>query len=138
MTILIDTGPLYAFFDQNDQYNYWTGRQFAKITQPLLTCEAVIAETVFLMLGSGISPEYLFTFIQRGHLKISHVLANSDQILKIGNIIIKYNDLPASFADACLVEMYEKKSPAKIFTLDKHFSIYRTSKSKPLSLISPH
>ena len=137
MTILIDTGPLYAFFDQNDQYNHWAGEQFAKITQPMLTCEAVIAETVFLMLGSGISPEYLFTFIERGHLKISPVLANPSQIQRIGNIIIKYNNLAASFADACLVEICEKRSPVKIFTLDKHFSIYRTSKGKPLSLISP-
>jgi len=137
VTIFIDTGPLYAFFDKNDQYNRWTGDQFANITEPLVTCEAVIAETIFLMLVSGISPGYLFTFIQRGHLKISPVLTNSDQVQRIREIIIKYNNLPASFADACLVQMYEKKSSGKVFTLDNHFSIYRTSKGKPLVLISP-
>jgi len=137
VTIIIDTGPLYAFFDKYDQYNRWTGDQFAKITEPLVTCEAVIAETVFLMLGSGISPDFLFRFILRGHLKISQVLTDTEEVKKIRDLINKYNNLPASFADVCLVQLYEKRSSGKIFTLDNHFSIYRTSKGKPLALISP-
>lgn len=137
MSIFIDTGPLYAFFDQRDQYNRWTGEQFAKITQPLVTCEAVIAETVFLMLGSGISPGNLFEFTQREHLQILPVLSKTEGLQRIREIISKYSNLPASVADASLLYLAENQRASKIFTLDHHFTIYRTPKDKPFSLISP-
>lgn len=137
MSIFIDTGPLYSFFDRRDQYNRWTGEQFAKITQPLKICEAVIAETVFLMLGSGISPGNLFELIQREHLQILPVLSKSEGLERTGEIISKYSNLPASVADASLLYLVEGKREPKIFTLDHHFTIYRTPKDKPLSLISP-
>lgn len=137
MSIFIDTGPLYAFFDQRDQYNRWTGEQFAKITDPLITCEAVVAETVFLMLGNGISPDNLFEFIQRDHLQILPVLSETEGVRRIREIISKYDNLPASVADASLLYMAENKNGGKIFTLDHHFTIYRIRKDKPLSLVSP-
>ncbi len=137
MNIFIDTGPLYAFFDQNDQHNRWTGEQFAKLTQPLITCEAVIAETVFLMLGTGIDPDKLFEFAQREHLQILPVLEKPETLERIREIINTYSNLPASFADACLVHMTENRPRSKILTLDNHFTIYRTSEGKPLSLIFP-
>lgn len=137
MSIFIDTGPLYAFFDRRDQYNRWTGEQFAKITQPLFNCEAVIAETVFLMLGSGISASNLFEFTQREHLHILPVLSKADGLQRIREIISKYSNLPASVADASLLYLAENKRESKIFTLDYHFTIYRTPKDEPFSLISP-
>ncbi len=137
MSIFIDTGPLYAFFDQNDQYNRWTGEQFAQLSEPLLTCEAVIAETVFLMLGSGISPDNLFMFAERGDLKVVPVLDRQGNLRRIRKIMDTYSNLPASFADASLVYLAENRSDAKVFTLDSHFNIYRTSKGKALALISP-
>ncbi|MDZ7717814.1 MAG: PIN domain-containing protein [Balneolaceae bacterium] len=137
MSIFIDTGPLYAFFDRRDQYNRWTGEQFANITEPLITCEAVIAETVFLMLGSGISPDNLFEFTQRDHLQILPVLSKVKGLERVREIISKYSNLPASVADASLLYLAESERESKIFTLDHHFTIYRTKKDKPVSLISP-
>jgi uncharacterized protein len=60
-----------------------------------------------------------------------------DHAQSVKDILTRYNNLPASFADACLVCMYETTRSARIFTLDTHFNIYRTSKGKSLSLISP-
>ncbi|MDX1641729.1 MAG: PIN domain-containing protein [Balneolaceae bacterium] len=137
MSIFIDTGPLYAFFDRRDQYNRWTGEQFANITQPLIACEAVIAETVFLMLGSGISPSNLFEFAHREHLQILPVLNKREGLERVREIISKYSNLPASVADASLLYLAENKRDAEIFTLDHHFTIYRTPNDKPISLISP-
>jgi uncharacterized protein len=42
-----------------------------------------------------------------------------------------------SFADACLVRMAEATESSRIFTLDSDYSIYRISKGKLFSLISP-
>ncbi len=89
------------------------------------------------MLGSGISPDKLFTFIQREHLQALPVLHKPHVPERVSEIINKYSNLPASFADACLVQMAENKSRCQIFTLDHHFTIYRTSKGKSFSLISP-
>jgi len=137
MSIFIDTGPLYAFFDQRDQYNRWTGEQFAKIRQPLITCEAVVAETVFLMLGSGISPDNLFELTKRDHLQILPVLSKPEGFERIREVVSKYSNLPASVADASLLYLAEENRESKVFTLDHHFTIYRTPKGKTLSLISP-
>lgn len=70
MTILIDTGPLYAFFDQRDQWHEWSVQQFARLKPPFVTCEAVISETAFLLNKFKIDTNPLFEFISRNLLQI--------------------------------------------------------------------
>lgn len=41
--VLIDAGPLIAFFDRRDQHHAWTKTQMAHLTTPLYTCEAVLS-----------------------------------------------------------------------------------------------
>ena len=46
---LLDTGPLVAFFDRTDQYHDWAVRQWVRAPIPMLTCEPVIAEALYLL-----------------------------------------------------------------------------------------
>lgn len=137
MSIFIDTGPLYAFFDKKDEYSQWAGEQLAQISQPLVTCEAVITETVFIMQRTGIYVDALFEFIRRGNLLIQPAFNTDTGQKRIQGIVNTYNNLPASFADACVVYLAETGSRSKVLTVDNHFTIYRTSKGRPLSLIIP-
>jgi predicted nucleic acid-binding protein len=42
---IADTGFLVAFANANDKHHKWAAQLATGVTEPLLTCEAVIAET---------------------------------------------------------------------------------------------
>jgi uncharacterized protein len=44
---IADTGFLVAFANANDRHHKWATQIAVGITEPLLTCEAVLAETAF-------------------------------------------------------------------------------------------
>ena len=47
MTGIADTGFLVAFANRNDRHHDWAVSVAGRVTEPLLTCEAVLAETAF-------------------------------------------------------------------------------------------
>lgn len=47
--VIIDTGPLVAFFNRNDKHHEWAKAQLSVLQPPLITCEAVITEAIFLL-----------------------------------------------------------------------------------------
>ena len=49
----------------------------------------------------------------------------------------QYEDLPMSFADACVVRMTENIADSKVFTLDEDFSVYRKLGRQVIPLIAP-
>lgn len=137
MNVLIDTGPLYALFDKGDQYYRWAKQSIGSLKKPLITCEPVLTEAIFLMLRSGINPGPLFEFIERGDLKVNRVFSGEQNQKQIRELIHSYSRLPCSFADACLVCMVDDARNARIFTIDSDFNIYRDQKGEPLPLIIP-
>ena len=53
---------------RSDRDHEWAKETFTRITRPLLTCEAVIAEALFLLGRGGIGPDGLLDLIRRGLL----------------------------------------------------------------------
>jgi predicted nucleic acid-binding protein len=51
---------------------------------------------------------------------------------RIVEIMRKYADLPADFADAALVAMCERRGIGSVASLDRHFDVYRTADRKRL------
>src|SRR2546425_1497114 len=133
--LLCDTGPLMAFFDRNDQYHAWAAEQFDRIFQPLLTCEAVISETVFLLQDDGLSADSVFEAIERGKLVVQ--FSAEEHWPDLRRLIRKYSDPPMSLADACLVRMSELAGYCQVFTTDRHFRIYRRRGRHLVPLLAP-
>ena len=52
----MDTGPLVAYLDRSDRDHEWAKNEFMHLTRPLLSCEAVIAEALFLLRRGGRMP----------------------------------------------------------------------------------
>jgi hypothetical protein len=48
---IADTGLLVAFLNRNDAYHDWAVGGAGRVTEPLLTCEAVLAEAAFHLLN---------------------------------------------------------------------------------------
>ncbi len=134
--IIFDSGVLVALIDKREQFHQWATEQAQTITPPFVTCEAVITETCFLLRNVHNGEAAVLSMIEDGILQIDFSL--SDEITKIKALMNKYQDVPMSSADACLVRMSELMDNAFVFTLDSDFHIYRKNGKKRINLIVPN
>jgi uncharacterized protein len=133
--ILLDTGPWVALHCRDDAFHGWAREQFAQINCPLLTCEAVVAETCFLLARGGHDPAKALALVARGVVRVGMVL--NEEIVPVQSLFERYDNLPASLADACLVRMSELFERCRVFTLDADFHIYRRHGRKVIPLLCP-
>ena len=133
--VLLDTGPLVAFLDHRDMFHEWAKRELSTIAPPLLTCEAVLTEACFLLGKIHRGQETVMALVQSDRLKISFVL--SDEAVSVGNLLMRYQSVPMSLADACIVKMAEQNPQSMVLTLDSDFRIYRRNKNQTIPIIMP-
>ncbi|MEI9998425.1 MAG: PIN domain-containing protein [Verrucomicrobiota bacterium] len=132
---LIDTGPLYALLDRRDQYHRWATEISSSLEAPLLTCDAVLSETFYLLNGDAVGRHLLGTLVDRGVLLLR--FSSAPVISRVLELMETYREIPMSFADACLVCMVEQHPGAAIFTLDRDFTIYRQHRRRLIPRIAP-
>ncbi len=134
--VLVDSGPLISLLDRKDAWHEWSTTTAAEFSDSLITCDAVLSETAFMLSKSTTNGvEQLCAMLERGLLRSNFKL--EDHLDHVLTVIHKYRDLPASFADACLVAMADADPEARIFTVDAHFKIYRKRNRRVLPLIYP-
>ncbi|MEI8341874.1 MAG: pilus assembly protein, partial [Verrucomicrobiota bacterium] len=66
--VIADTGPLVAYFDKSSDSHAWVRAQFEQLEAPLLCCQPVITEVLFLLKRDGLNPDWILTMIERGAL----------------------------------------------------------------------
>lgn len=135
MNLILDTGPWVALLCRSDNHHTWAREQFSRHTGPLFTCEAVVAETCFLLARQGFNPANALAFLERGVVRIG--LPLGEQIASVRALFERYDNVPASLADACLLRMSELFEPCRVLTLDRDFHIYRRHGRKVVPVISP-
>lgn len=132
---IIDTGPLVAILNRRENQNAWAIEQFRQISPPMLVCEPVLVEALFLLAHVPSAQDALFRWLERGVLDISFRLEDHHQ--SVWALCKKYRNVPMSLADACLVRMAELNDHHAVFTLDSDFGIYRKHGRQSIPLISP-
>lgn len=132
---LVDSGPLVALLVRRDQHHDWAVRQFERLTAPLLTCEAVLSETQFLVHRFGGNPLVVLDMVARGVLNVAFQV--EDDIDRLQELQSTYRDLPMSLADACLVRMSELHSRCRVFTTDSDFRTYRRNGRQVIPTLMP-
>jgi predicted nucleic acid-binding protein len=135
MPAIIDTGPLVAFFDRAERHHGWAIQQVEKLEAPLLVCEPVLTEAIYLLARHAKAQDALFELLQNGALSIA--LRIEDHVEALRRLMQKYRDTPMSLADACVVRMAEIHDRHEVLTLDADFSVYRKHGRVPLKLIHP-
>jgi uncharacterized protein len=135
MPAIVDTGPLVAFFDRAERHHAWAVARIEELEAPLLVCEPVLTEAMYLLSRDPRAPDTLFEFLQNGALSIAFAL--EDHVEALRKLLQKYRDTPISLADACVVRMAEINERHAVLTLDSDFSIYRKHGRTPLKLIHP-
>jgi predicted nucleic acid-binding protein len=132
--ILIDTGPIVAFFDKDDRHHALCVEILKEIREPLVTTWAVLTECFYLLNFSWEVQDTLWLFIQRGGMEIYPL--EKDFLNRCRELMKQYRDLPMDLADATLVALADILEVPKIFTLDhKEFTIYRFKQKKRFTLI---
>jgi predicted nucleic acid-binding protein len=134
-SVLIDTGPLVAALRRRDEHHEWARAHFEAATEPFVSCEAVISESLFLLERTRDGKEALCGLLERGIIVVRYSF--EDELTETLRLIRRYDDTPMSFADACLVRMVEKSDNTVVFTTDNDFRTYRKNGRQVIPLIMP-
>jgi uncharacterized protein len=132
---IVDTGPLVALFDRAEQQHQWVTKRIEELDAPLLVCEPVLAEAMYLLARRANAQDDMLGLIQNGALQIAFRI--DEHVDALRRLLQKYRDAPMSLADACVVRMSEIYDRHAILTLDPDFLIYRKNGRSPLALIHP-
>ena len=130
---IADTGPLVAYLDRGEAHHDRTVARFKELEAPVLVCEAVLTEAMFLLRGSYRAQDELFGMLHSGALRLAFALAPEREAVRA--LRRKYADVPMSLADACLVRMAELHDRYAVFTLDADFAVYRKHGNQPIPLV---
>jgi predicted nucleic acid-binding protein len=135
MKIIADTGVIVAYLDKRDKWHDWTFEQMRILPAPYSVCESVITESCFLLDHLHNGKNNVLAMLKAGFLTVDFSL--SDEVKAVQTLIKKYDNVPISLADACLVRMSELIDNSTVFTLDSDFHIYRKNGKRKIALIIP-
>lgn len=133
--VLLDTSAVVALLDRSERYHERSADAVQNLTSPLVTCEAVIAESCYLLRSLPAAVDAVLENVAKGIFQIPFPLPRS--AAEIAQVMRKYRDVPAAFADACLIYAAGQLGTGEILTLDHDFVIYRWGRGKPFRLLIP-
>jgi predicted nucleic acid-binding protein len=133
--VLVDSSFLIALYDQSDFYHTRCLRTYESLDRPLVTCEAVVTESIYMLRYASGAAEALLASIECGALEIAFKLNESAG--RVQAILRKYRDTPADFADACLIHMADELDTGDILTLDSDFAHYRWRRTRQFRMLIP-
>ena len=98
-----------------------------------MTCEAVIAESCYLLRQLSGAAEAVLENVARGVFLIPFQLWRA--ATPVRSIMRKYSDQPADFADACLIHLADELNTGEILTLDRDFAHYSWRRTRRFDLL---
>ena len=129
---IADTGFLVAFANRTDAHHVWALEVASAVSEPLLTCEAVLAETAFHLRDAALVLE----MINNGLITLA--FQAGDHLEPLAKLAKTYSSRSPDFADLCLIRMSELHPRHSIVTVDRaDFRIYRRNKRETIPLICP-
>jgi predicted nucleic acid-binding protein len=132
MKAIADTGLIVAFGNRTDRFHLWAVEIARHITEPLLTCEAVLAEAAFHLC----SVSYVLSLIEDGMLQVSFEIPKHQK--RLAELAERYQDRQPDLADLCLIRMSELFPQHTVITVDEEdFRIYRRNNRETIPLLCP-
>lgn len=132
MKAIADTGFLVAFANARDMHHAWALGVAGQVAEPLLTCEAVLAEAAFHLGDSGLVLE----MVSEGLVALS--FNGNEHLPQLAALAKRYKDRRPDFADLCLIRMSELYPRHSVITVDEEdFAVYRRNKREVIPIICP-
>jgi uncharacterized protein len=131
--VLLDTGVIVALLDRSERLHRACAGAVRELQAPLITCEAVIAESCYLLRNLSGASEAVIENVAAGVFQIPFQLSRESAGVK--HVLRKYRDRKIDLADACLIRLADEFGTADILTLDQDFVIYRWGKTKAFRML---
>jgi predicted nucleic acid-binding protein len=132
MKAIADTGFLVAFARANDRHHDWAVGLASRVTEPLLTCEAVLAEAAFHLRSVSL----VLAMVAEGLITVAFDC--NDHLPRLAALARTYADREPDLADLCLIRMSEIYPRHSVITVDREgFRVYRRNKRETIPLICP-
>ena len=129
---IADTGFIVAFGNRNDRHHAWAVEVAQRVTEPLLTCEAVLAEAAF-HLGSS---SFVLALVEDGLVRLAFDAARN--MTQLRDLARRFEDRNPDLADLCLIRMSELFPRHVVITVDEEdFRVYRRNKREAIPLLTP-
>ena len=129
---IADTGFLVAFANRRDRHHEWALGLASQVTEPLLTCEAVLAEAAFHLQNAGL----VLALVSEG--LVTPQFDVSEQLPRLAQLAARYADRKPDLADLCLISLSEIYPKHRVLTVDAvDFRIYRRNRNETIPLLVP-
>ena len=132
--LLLDTGAFVALVDRDERLHGDCVAALEQWTGPVVTTEAVLTETLYLVGPGWREQRTCLEFILRGAFQL--VPSSTKSLQRVAVLMEKYRNVPMDFADATLAVLAEELEPEWVFTLDRRgLSIYRLHRNRAFQII---
>jgi len=131
----VDASFLVSVYDKQEPHHRQCMAALDQVNRPLVTCEPVVTEAIYLLRRLPGAPQAILASIQEGQLEIPFQLVHG--AAEVLAYYTKYADTPCDFADACLIRMAEQLNTGDILTLDSDFKHYRWRRNKRFRMQIP-
>ncbi len=133
---LVDAGAVVALVNRTDRNHLQAVEWFRRFRGELLTTEAVITETAYVLAASAAHQRAALVWFERaraaGLLRVEPV-ADYEALARI---MTQYASLPCDYADASLIALAERTGITAIATIDQRdFSVYRLQGRKRFRIL---
>jgi len=132
-SVLLDTGVIVALLDRSERFHQASVEAIADLGLPLITCEAVIAESCYLLRRMKGAAEAVLENVAAGIFQVPLQLPQSAK--QIQRLLHKYRDRDIDLADACLIHLANEFGTGAILTLDRDFYIYRWGQNNAFQML---
>jgi predicted nucleic acid-binding protein len=129
---IADTGFIVAFGNRDDGHHAWAMEVARKLTEPLLTCEAVLAEAAFHLRSST----YVLSLVVDEMLQVEFDVA--ENMARLAELAKRYQDQRPDLADLCVIRMSELHPKHTVITTgQKDYRVYRRNKREAIPILCP-
>lgn len=133
--VLLDTSVIFAWLNKRDRNHERCVAAVSRLRQPIATCEAVISESCHLLQFQPAAIDLVLANVAKGNFQIPFRFTES--AAEVRDLMQKYRDTPADFADACLIATANQLGTGDILTLDSDFKHYRWRRNRSFNLLVP-
>lgn len=136
MTVIADTGPLYALIDSSDAWHDRVVKWWLEQARNVVVPATILPEVSYLLqtrIGSAAEHAFIRA-VADGDFTVEAL--EPEDIGRAATLLHDYSDLPLGFVDATVVATAERLGVREILTTDRrHFGVIRPLHAKSLILL---
>jgi len=131
--VLIDSGPLVAFYNQSDKYHHHVCRFFDECHAKLLTTMPCVTEVMWLLSSDWRVQNEFITDLASGLFEVPPL--DRQDFARITELNQQYASFPADITALSLIALSEKVGSNSIVTFDSGFMHYRQRQRQSFDLL---